>query len=170
MRFLKTRGENHTSIARLASTERTTSCPLAQMDKKAAPVQQPTSPAGRNDLKEAGFTLLEVVCVIAILAILAAMVMPALPRGTSRTRLEAYAVDMAALLKADRQAAVRRQTKIATDVNATSRLVRSGATGRIVRVPDDVRVDALLPARCGQPRAALRQCIFSRPGCPVVAS
>ena len=53
-RFPKTRGENHTSIARLASTERTTSCPMAQMDKKAAPVQQPISPAGRNDGSQRG--------------------------------------------------------------------------------------------------------------------
>jgi len=120
------------------------------MAKKAAPVQQPISPAGRNDSNEAGFTLLEVVCVIAILAIAAAMVMPAFPHGTSRTRLEAYAVETAALLKADRRAAVRRQTKVATDVDAISRLIRSGATGRTVRVPGDVTVDALLPARCGE--------------------
>jgi general secretion pathway protein H len=58
-------------------------------------------------------------------------------------------VATAALLKADHQAALRRQTQIATDVNAMSRMVRSGATGRIVRLPDDVAVDALLPARCG---------------------
>src|SRR4029078_8243863 len=109
MRSPKTRGKNHTSIARLANTERTTSCHMAQMGKKAAPVQQLTSPAGHNDLKEARCTLLEVVCFIAILAILAAMVMPQLPRETSRPRLEAYAVQRAALLKADRQAAVRRQ-------------------------------------------------------------
>jgi general secretion pathway protein H len=124
---------------------------MARMDKKAAPVQQPISPAGHSDgdPAEAGFTLIEVVCVIAILAILAVMVMPALPRGTSRTRLEAYAVETASLLKADRQAAVRRSTEVATNVNAMSRLIRSGATGRTVRVPDDVTFDALLPARCG---------------------
>ena len=103
---------------------------------------------------EDGFTLLEVVCVIAILALLAAVVMPMLPHGTSRARLESYAIATAALLKADHDGGVappdasrdRRQRKL-------SRLVRSGATGRVVRVPDDVAFDALLPARCGQYRA-----------------
>ena len=121
------------------------------MDRKGAPVRLPTSPVGRDDDRhgEDGFTLLEVVCVIAILAVLAAFAMPYLPRGTSRARLKSYAVATAALLKADHQAALRRQTQIATDVVAMSRMVRSGATGRIVHVPDDVVFDALLPARCG---------------------
>jgi general secretion pathway protein H len=133
------------------------------MDKKAAPVQQPISPTGLNDdqTKEDGFTLLEVVCVIAILAILAAVVMPVLPRGTSRARLESYALATAALLKADHTAALRRQTQVVTDVNAMARLVRSGATGREVRVPDDVVFDALLPARCGAYRAPLTIRFFS---------
>ena len=114
-------------------------------------MQQPTSPAGLNDHEngEDGFTLLEVVCVIAILAILAVVIVPRLPHGTSRARLESYAIATAVLLKADRDAAVRRQTQIQTDINAASRLVRSGATGHVVQVPDDVIVDALLPARCG---------------------
>jgi general secretion pathway protein H len=136
---------------------------MVQMDKKAAPVQQPILPAGLNDgeTSEDGFTLLEVVCVIAMLALLAAVVMPILPHGTSRARLESYAIATAALLKADHEAALRRQTQVATDVNAMSRLIRSGATGRIVRVPDDVAFDALLPARCGQYRAGFTVHFFS---------
>ena len=121
------------------------------MDSKEALVQPLISPTGRDDdhCLEDGFSLLEVVCVIAILAILAATVVPMLPRGTSRARLESYAVAAAALLKADRHSALRRQAQVATVINAASRLIRSGATNRVVRVPDDVQFDALLPSRCG---------------------
>ena len=114
-------------------------------------MQRPTSPAGQNDHGgEDGFTLVEVVCVIAIMAILAAMAVPMLPRGTSRARLESYAIATAALLKADRSAAIRRRTETITEVDAESRFIRSAATGRIVQVPSDVVFDALLSARCAQ--------------------
>ena len=102
---------------------------------------------------DAGFTLLEVVCVVAILAMLAAIIVPALPRGTSRSRLESYAIETAALLKADRNAAMRRRAQIVTEVNAMARSVRSGANGRTVQLPADVGFDALLAAQCNQ-RAA----------------
>ena len=124
-------------------------------------MQQPISAAGANDGQEDGFTLLEVVCVIAILAILAAVVMPEFPRGTSRTRLEAYALATATLLKADHIAALRRRTEVTTEVNAVGRVVRSGATAREVRLPEDVTFDALLPARCGHYREAFRIRFFS---------
>ncbi|WP_245431039.1 prepilin-type N-terminal cleavage/methylation domain-containing protein [Rhodoplanes roseus] len=99
---------------------------------------------------EAGYTLLEVVCVMAIVAALAALALPRLPLGTSRPRLEAYAVEAASLLKADRTAAIRRRVAVSTEVNAGSRWIRSGVTGRAVRVPDDVRFQATLPQRCNQ--------------------
>lgn len=107
-----------------------------------------TSRAGNADIE--GFTLLEMVCVIAIVAILAAIVVPALPRGTSRARLESYAIETAAMLMADRNAAIRNRTQIATEVDAPLRTVRSGSTGRVIRVPDDVAFDAMLAARCNQ--------------------
>jgi general secretion pathway protein H len=99
---------------------------------------------------EGGFTLLEVVCVLAIFAFVAATVTLALPRGTSRARLESYAIATAALLKADHDAAIRSGTQVATRVNAASRLISSGATERFVQIPDDVAFDALLAARCAQ--------------------
>jgi general secretion pathway protein H len=88
--------------------------------------------------------------VIAIMAILAAMAVPLLPRGTSRARLESYAIATAALLKADRNAAIRRRAETVSEVDAGSRLVHSVATGRTVQLPSDVAFDALLSARCAQ--------------------
>jgi general secretion pathway protein H len=37
-----------------------------------------------------------------------------------------------------------------TEVDAKARSLRSGATGRLVRFPDDIVFDALLPVRCNE--------------------
>jgi general secretion pathway protein H len=96
--------------------------------------------------------LLEMVCAVAMVALLAAILLPRLSRGTSRPRLEAYAVETATLLKADRNAAIWRRGAVAAEVDAVGRTVRSGSSGRIVRVPEDVVFAALLPERCdGRP-------------------
>jgi general secretion pathway protein H len=97
---------------------------------------------------EAGFTLLEMVCALAIVGLLAAVLLPSMPRQTSRTRLEAYAIETAALLKADRNAAIRQRLDVTTQVDAPSRSLRSGASGQTVRVPEDVRFETLLPRNC----------------------
>lgn len=131
------------------------------MGQKVAQARHKTSRAGSADGQRCtaatggtdGFTLLEVVCVVAIVTILAAIVIPALPRGTSRVRLESYAIETAAMLKADRNAAIRNRVQVITEVDAPSRIIRSGATGRVIKVPDDVAFDAVLAARCNQ-RAA----------------
>lgn len=97
---------------------------------------------------EAGFALLEMVCALAIVGLMAAVLLPAIPRQTSRTRLEAYAIETAALLKADRNAAIRRRLDVTTQVDAPSRSLRSGASGQTVHVPEDVRFETLLPRNC----------------------
>jgi general secretion pathway protein H len=116
-----------------------------------------------NRAHERGFTLLEMVCVISIIAMLAAVLLPLLPRHTSRSRLQAYALEMATLLKADRNAAIRRRAGVSTLVDAPSRAIRSGATAQTIRIPDDVRFDALLPQTCRQ-RAALSTISFFADG------
>ena len=103
------------------------------------------------------------VCVIALIAMLAAVLLPFVPRHTSRSRLQAYALEAATLLKADRNAAIRRQAEVATLVDAHSRAIRSGATAQTLRIPDDVRFDALLPQTCRQ-RAALSTISFFADG------
>jgi general secretion pathway protein H len=104
---------------------------------------------------EIGFTLLETICVLAIIAMLAAIALSAFPRGTSRPMLEAYALDTAALLKADRNAAIRRGAAVATDLSAISRTIRSGATGRLLQLPQDVGFNAILASPCDQRAAGM---------------
>jgi general secretion pathway protein H len=116
-----------------------------------------------NSAQQRGFTLLEMVCVIAIVAMLAAVLLPLLPQHTSRSRLQAYALEMATLLKADRNAAIRRRAEVSTLVDARSRAIRSGVSAQAIRIPDDVRFDALLPQSCRQ-RAALSTISFFADG------
>ena len=94
--------------------------------------RQPTLPAARAEHghREQGFALIEMLCVLAIIGLLAAIILPAIPRATTRAKLESYAVQTAALLKADRNAALRRQVQVTTQVDAAARSIRSGATGR----------------------------------------
>jgi general secretion pathway protein H len=107
-----------------------------------------------NESAQEGFTLLEMVCVLAIIALLAAVLLPFIPRETSRSRLQAYALQAAALLKVDRDAAIRRQVSVATLVDPRDRMIRSGASQVAIRIPDDVHFDAVLPQTC-QRQAAL---------------
>jgi general secretion pathway protein H len=116
-----------------------------------------------SEASERGFTLLEMVCVIALVAMLAAVLLPFVPRNTSRARLQAYALEAASLLKADRNAAIRRGADVSTLVDAPSRAIRSGATAELVRIPDDVHFEALLPQTCRQ-RASLSTISFFADG------
>jgi general secretion pathway protein H len=98
---------------------------------------------------ESGFTLLETICVLAVIAMLAAIVLPAIPRATSRAALEAYALKTAALLKSDRNAAVRNGSTVQTELSQLSGTIRSGASGRVVQLPADVTFNAILANQCG---------------------
>ena len=123
--------------------------------------QRLISPAARAEggRDEAGFALIEILCVLAIIGLLAAIILPSVPRATTRAKLESYAVETAAMLKGDRNAALRRQVQIVTLVDAPSRSIRSGSTGRIIRLPDDVQVEAILASRCAD-RSAGRSIDF----------
>jgi general secretion pathway protein H len=117
-------------------------------------VRQVRSPAGRvNTGEQAGFTLLEVVCVLAIIALLAAIALPAIPTHTSLPGIEAYALETAALLNGDHDAAQRQHRDIAAVIDAATRTIRSGASGHVLQMPSDVTVQSLLAARCNEEAA-----------------
>ena len=114
--------------------------------------RQPISQAGCHEGAggQNGFTLLEIVCVLAMIALLASILLPRIPGGTSRTRLEAYAVEAASLLGSDRNAAIRRHVQVSTGVDAPARLIQSGSSGHVLQIPRDVIVDAVLPRLCNR--------------------
>jgi general secretion pathway protein H len=99
---------------------------------------------------ERGFTLLEMVGVLALIAMMAAVLLPFIPQHTSRSRLQAYALQAAALLKADHNAAIRRGVDVSTLIDAGGRSIQSGATSDMIRIPEDVRFEALLPQTCNR--------------------
>ena len=117
--------------------------------------RQPTLPVARaeRDSGEHGFALIEMLCVLAIIGLLAAIILPAIPRATTRAKLESYAVQTAALLKADRNAALRRQVQVMTQIDAETRSIRSGVTGSVIRLPSDVSFEAMLASRCADRNA-----------------
>lgn len=99
--------------------------------------------------RQNGFTLIEAVCVLAIVALLATIALPAMPIGTTQSRLAGYAVEVATVLKTDRNTAIRRGETVSTSLSSTSRIVSSGGGGGVVRLPPDVALDAILAEHCG---------------------
>jgi general secretion pathway protein H len=124
------------------------------MDRREGRERRPISRPRKSDCRnsESGFTLLEIVCVLAIVALMAAILLPRIAGGTTQPRLEAYAVEVATLLKADRTAARQRGGSVGALVDTRGRTITSGSSGRVVRIADDVVFAALLPERCnGRP-------------------
>src|SRR6516164_7887436 len=99
------RGETLMSTAYRAQMVPPMKCGRSAMERIRSPERPPTSSRRATNRADAGFTLLEMVCVMAMVALLAAILLPRLPHGTTRPQLEAYAVQIAALFKSDRNAA-----------------------------------------------------------------
>ena len=88
-------------------------------------------------MTEAGFTLIEVVCVLAIIGFRGARSAGDPECSTPQERLAGYAVEVAALkLKGDRQRGhTEFHAQVATSLDAERRVVISGATASVVEIP-----------------------------------
>lgn len=93
----------------------------------------------------AGFTLIEVVVVVAIMAALATLVAPAVGRGTETLRLRSEAGRVAALVRQARQHAVshHRPTRVALDLGRNTVTLTAEDSDKPVRelvMPDGLRL------------------------------
>lgn len=104
--------------------------------------------ANKGAAAQDGFTLLETICALAIIGLVSAVLVPAIPFGTSRTAFESYAVKIAALIKQDRQTAIERGVMTATLIDPASRRIASGVSGASVILPRDVVLSAVLARNC----------------------
>ena len=103
------------------------------------------SPVG-SARRARGFTLLELVVALAVIAAIYALVFPALVPKTGRAQLEAVTMNVAGLLKSDRNASLRQRREVVTQFDVRRNEVRSGATERFVRLPADISLDLLTSA------------------------
>lgn len=89
----------------------------------------------REGTARAGFTLIEVTLALTLVGLIAALVLPRVLPNTTSTALRIKAFEVAALLRADRNTALRTGRVIATDVDLLGRRVWSSASGRSVGLP-----------------------------------
>lgn len=84
---------------------------------------------------------------LAVVLMAAAIIWPAIPRGTSSAGLAATVMDVATMLRADRTGAVRDGLRVGTVINLDGRTVRD-ATGRTVTVPRDLAFEIVTATAC----------------------
>jgi general secretion pathway protein H len=105
-----------------------------------------TSPtSSRRD--ENGFALFDLLLALAVLALVAAVALPRMIRPPGETELGAKANEIAALYRADRNAAIRSRHQVVTLADIGARRIRSGAGGPPVTIPKTIAVEAIQAGR-----------------------
>src|SRR5262245_8361314 len=94
-----------------------------------------------------GYMLFDVVLALTIVLLVSVVAWPMLGRGTSSVAHAAVALDIAALLRADRSAATGRGTAAGTLFDLEKRAV-TGASGRRVEVPADIAMSVTTGVQC----------------------
>ncbi len=105
-----------------------------------------TRPASHTEILDAGFTLLELIAVMAILALVAVWVAPAGDRTRRSISFEATAITLAATLKVVRSEAVRNnhEQKLIIDLNQRRYWVEG--LGVTKPLPEDIAVTYEVPS------------------------
>src|SRR5882724_2742021 len=93
--------------------------------KREAKTRTATSPTGRS-LPPAGFTLIELIVVLAILSLMAVLATPLLNRVSPGLELKSTAHNIAAAMREARTLAIRDNGEVAVLIDLNNRLVRVG--------------------------------------------
>ena len=97
-----------------------------------------TSRADDRGRRDAGFALYELILALAVLALVAGIVFPRVIRPPGPAELRAKALEIAALLRTDRNAALRQGREILSRVDLTRNAVVSGARDYASEIPRGV--------------------------------
>jgi general secretion pathway protein H len=95
-----------------------------------------TSRARSGDRSTAGFSLIEMLVVMAILALVGAVLMPVLARPSETLRLQANARDLLGALRVTRAAAIAGNAELALMIDVEERTFESPAVARRSLDPD----------------------------------
>ncbi len=106
-----------------------------------------TSRADDRGRRDAGFALYELILALTVLGLVAGIVFPRVIRPPGPTELRAKALEIAALLRSDRNAALRQQREIVSRVDLTRNAVVSGAAGYAVEMPRGVATELVQSSR-----------------------
>jgi general secretion pathway protein H len=106
-------------------------------------------PISPTNSRRAGFTLIELSMAMLILALIAAIALPRILPGSSASALRFSAWEVAAMLRADRNAAIGDRRAVDTRFDLAGHRITSGASGRMIRLPGEVslRLDSRIDGR-----------------------
>lgn len=108
---------------------------------------QATSRAAERGRSERGFALYELVLALAIMGLVATIVVPRLARPPGPVEIGNAAEEIAALLRTDRNAAISGRHAVISEVDVAHAIVRSGATGRTLKIPRGVAIEVVQSSR-----------------------
>jgi general secretion pathway protein H len=105
----------------------------------------------------AGFTLLEMLAVLAILGLVAALTIPTLRRPPDNLRLEAATRTLASVLRLSRAQAITRNADVVLTIHADRRIFGS-STGLTIELDQEISVEMIFaaPLRRGRAAGAIR--------------